>query len=112
MPRGTITGRWRRQLPNVMLDVGAGPLFAQVVAPPTSGCCPDRTAGYGATIETALMFRGYAGVTAGADLLHGAGRTSGALHLGARVGSYGTLVLAGTVTALTLLLVAAWHDPS
>jgi hypothetical protein len=111
--RFALTGRWRRQLSNFSFDAGAGPLFAQVFSAPANGCCVERKLGYGGTVETALLYRGYAGLTAGADVINGAGRTSAGVHAGVRVGSYGA-VAASAVTGL-LMGVLWWaiaNDPS
>jgi len=102
--RFALTGRWRRQLPNWSFDAGAGPLVAQVFQVASNSCCVERTLAYGGTVETALLYRGYVGLTAGADLINGAGRTSGALHAGVRVGSYGAVIASTIAGALTGLL--------
>lgn len=98
--RFALTGRWRRQFPNWSVDAGAGPLVAQVFAARSNGCCVERTMAYGGTLETAVLYRGYVGLTAGADLINGAGRTSGALHAGVRVGSYGAVVVSTIAAAV------------
>lgn len=104
--RLALTGRWRRQLPNWTLDAGAGPLLTQVFDAPSRTCCAGQTMAYGGTAETALLYRGQIGLTAGADLIHGAGRTSGGLHAGVRVGSYSSVVAAAIGAGL--LGVIAW----
>jgi hypothetical protein len=98
--RVAITARARRQFTNAALDVGAGLLGVQVFREGTTSCCTDRTIAYGMTAETAVMYRGYAGLTAGADLINGAGRTSAAVHAGVRVGSYGAVVSAIVTAAI------------
>ena len=102
--RVAVTARLRRQYANAALDLGAGPLGVQVFVPDRQPCCVERTIAYGATAEAALLFRGYLGLTAGADLIHGGGRTSGALHVGVRSGSYATVAAAAVLTALGALV--------
>ena len=98
--RVAVTGRWRRQLSNWTLDVGTGPLGVQVFNGRTVTCCTEDAMAYGGTVETALMYKGYGGLSAGADVVHGAGRTSTAGHIGVRLGSYGTVIM-GALTAIT-----------
>jgi hypothetical protein len=98
--RVAVTGRWRRQLSNWTLDVGAGPLGVQVFNGTPLTCCVEDAMAYGGTVETALMYKGDGGLTAGADVVHGAGRTSSAAHIGVRLGSYGTVIM-GALTAIT-----------
>lgn len=98
--RVAITARARRQFANVALDVGAGPLGVQVFEAGITSCCTDRTIAYGGTVETAVMYRGYLGVTAGADFINGAGRRSQAVHAGVRVGSYGAVAAAIATAAI------------
>jgi hypothetical protein len=99
--RVAVTGRFRRWMGNAVLDVGAGPLGVEVFTPSRNGdCCTDRVRAYGATLETALSFRGLAGITVGADAIHGGGRTTAGLHAGVRVGSYGAVGAAVITAAL------------
>jgi hypothetical protein len=98
--RVAITARARRQFTNAAVDVGAGPLGVQVFEAGTSSCCTDRTIAYGGTVETAVMYRGYVGLTAGADFINGAGRSSRAVHAGIRVGSYGAIAAAIATAAI------------
>jgi len=99
---GTV--RVRRWLGDAVLDVGAGPLGVEVFTASRSGdCCTDKVKAYGATIETALTYRSLAGVTLGADLVRGAGRTSTGVHAGVRVGSYGAVAAAVITAALGAL---------
>lgn len=100
--RVALTARWRRQLPNGTLDVGAGPLDVKIFQPTTFTCCSQRDNAFGGTVETALMLNGYGGLTVGADVIRGVGRTSTAGHIGVRLGSYGTVVGA-TVSAIAVL---------
>lgn len=103
--RVAVTGRVRRWLGDAVLDIGAGPLGAEVFTPSPSGnCCTDKVRAYGATLETALTYRGLAGITLGADAIHGAGRTSTGLHAGVRVGSYGAVATAVVTAALGALV--------
>jgi len=104
--RVAITARARRQFTNVALDVGAGPVGVQVFEAGTGSCCTDRTIAHGVTAETAVMYRGYLGLTAGADFIKGAGRSSAAMHAGVRVGSYGAVVAAIATAAIGAL--GAW----
>jgi len=98
--RVAVTARVRRQYANAALDLGAGPLGVQVFLPDRNPCCIDRTIAYGATAEASLLFRGYVGLIAGADLVHGGGRTSGAVHVGVRAGSYASVAAAAVTAAL------------
>ncbi len=98
--RVALTIRARRQLARMSVDVGAGPLGVQVFEPRVGTCCGDKTIAYGGTAEAALLYRGFLGVTGGVDLIHGAGRTSGAMHVGVRVGSYGAVVAAIATAAI------------
>ncbi|HTE47457.1 MAG TPA: hypothetical protein VK636_19605 [Gemmatimonadaceae bacterium] len=98
--RVALTARARRQFTNLALDVGAGPVGVQVFEARNGSCCTDRTIAYGATAETAVMYRGYLGLTAGADFINGAGRSSGAVHAGVRVGSYGAIAAAIATAAI------------
>jgi hypothetical protein len=100
LARFAVKGRWRRQLGTWSFDADAGPLVAQVLNVPRQGCCFGQANAYGGTMETALLYRGYGGVMAGADLIHGAGRTSGGLHAGLRVSSYTTVIAAAAAGAL------------
>ena len=103
--RVAVTGRFRRWLGNTVLDVGAGPLGVEVFTPSRSGdCCTDKVTAYGATLETAVTYKGLAGITLGADAIHGAGRTSAGLHAGLRVGSYGAVASAVVTAALGALV--------
>lgn len=88
-PRTAVMARWRRQLTSANLDVGAGVLAVGVRQQDLSGMHPTRA--FGVTGETALLYRGYAGFTVGADLVHGAGRTTVAARLGLRTGSYAAI---------------------
>ena len=98
--RVAVTGRVRRWLGDAVLDVGAGPLGVQVfTASPYGNCCSDRVIAYGATLETALTYKGLVGFTVGADAVHGGERTSTGIHAGVRVGSYGA-VAAAVATAV------------
>ena len=102
--RVAATVRVRRWLGNAVLDVGAGPLGAEVFIPSRTGdCCTDKTRAYGATLETALTYKSLGGITIGADAIHGAGRTSTGLHAGVRVGSYGAVAAAVVTAALGAL---------
>ena len=58
-----------------------------VFTPTALTCCSQRETAYGGTVETAVMLRGYAGLTLGADVVHGVGRTSTAGRIGVRLGS-------------------------
>ena len=99
--RVAATVRVRKWFGATVLDVGAGPLGVEVFTPSRNGdCCTDRVNAYGATLETALTYKGLAGVTIGADAIHGAGRTSTGLHAGVRVGSYGAVATAVVTAAL------------
>jgi hypothetical protein len=104
--RVALTARARRQFTNLALDVGAGPIGVQVFEAGSASCCTDRTIAYGGTMETALMYRGYLGLTAGADFINGAGRSSGAVHAGVRVGSYGAV--AAAIATAAIGAVGAW----
>jgi hypothetical protein len=101
--RFALTGRWRRQVGDWSVDAGAGPLVAQVFAA-SNACCVERKLAYGGTLETAVLFRGYVGATAGADLINGAGRTSAGVHAGVRVGSYGAVITSAIAAAATGIL--------
>lgn len=107
--RVAITGRARRKLGDFAADVGAGPLGVEVFVPSSSSarCCNDRVIAYGGTAEGAMLYRGILGVAAGADLVHGGGRTSFAVHGGLRSGSYGTVVAAILTAAGAALVFAA-----
>ena len=99
--RVAVTGRLRRWFGGAVLDVGAGPLGVEVFTPSHNGdCCTDKVTAYGATLETALSYKGLAGITLGADAIHGAGRTSAGLRAGVRVGSYGAVATAVVTAAL------------
>ena len=99
--RFAATVRVRRWLGNAVLDVGAGPLGVEVLTlSPRGDCCTDKVRALGATLETALSYRGLAGLTLGADAIHGAGRTSTGLRAGLRVGSYGAVATAVVTAAL------------
>ena len=98
--RVAITVRGRRQLTNAALDVGAGLLGVEVFEQRNGSCCTDRTIAHGATAEAAILFRGYLGLTAGADFIKGAGRTSASMHAGVRVGSYGAVAAAIATAAI------------
>ena len=99
--RFAATVRVRRWLGAVVLDVGAGPLGVEVLTlSPYGDCCTDKVRSYGATLETALSYKGWAGLTLGVDAIHGAGRTSTGLHAGVRVGSYGAVATAVVTAAL------------
>ena len=101
--RFAATARVRRWLGSGggVLDVGAGPLGVEVFTPSRNGdCCTDRVRAYGATLEAALTYKGLAGITIGADAIHGGGRTSTGLHAGVRVGSYGAVATAVVTAAL------------
>lgn len=100
--RIALTARWRRQLPGWTLDVAAGPITTGIREPTTFSCCSQRATAYGGTLETAVMLRGYGGVTLGGDVVRGLGRTSTAAHAGVRIGSYGTVV-AATISALAVV---------
>jgi hypothetical protein len=104
--RVALTARARRQFMNVTLDVGAGPVGVQVFEEQHGSCCTDRTIAHGGTVETAVMYRGYLGLTAGADFINGAGRRSSAVHAGVRVGSYGAVAAAIATAAIGAL--GAW----
>jgi hypothetical protein len=99
--RVAVTGRVRRWMGNTVIDVGAGPLGVEVFTPSRNGdCCTDKVTAYGATLESALTYKGLVGVTLGADAIHGAGRTSTGIHAGVRVGSYGAVATAVVTAAL------------
>ena len=99
--RVAVTGRYRRWLGDAVFDIGAGPLGVEVFTPSRNGdCCTDKVTAYGATLETAFTYKGLAGITLGADAIHGAGRTSAGLHAGVRVGSYGAVASAVVIAAL------------
>ena len=103
--RVAVTGRMRRWFGDAVLDVGAGPLGVEVFTLSRRGdCCTDKVKSYGATLEAALTYKGLAGVTLGADAIHGAGRTSTGLHAGVRVGSYGAVATAVVTAALGALV--------
>ena len=102
--RLAITGRARRQLGQFAADVGAGPLGVEVFVPtPNQSCCSERVHAYGATAEGAVLYRGWLGLTAGVDAIRGGGRSSFAVHGGARAGSYGavaTAIILGLASAV------------
>ena len=106
LPRVAVTVRWRRQLTGWTLDGGAGPLATQLHVPSKGGYA------YGATLETAVMYRGYVGLMAGADLVHGEGRTIPALRGGVRFGSYGTIVASAATVLLGIIALSTFRDPS
>lgn len=82
---------------------GQGTCFRGPIRPACSGFVPFEGTAVG----------GYGGITAGADLIHGAGRTSSAAHVGLRVGSYASVAVAAvTSAAFGLLYVALSHDKS
>lgn len=105
LPRVAVTARWRRQLPGLTLDRSAGPLATQLFAPSKGGYA------YGATLETAVMYRGYVGLMAGADLVQGEGRTIAALRGGVRFGSYATIVASAATVLLGIIFLSTFKGP-
>ena len=104
--RLSVVARERREIGNASVEASAGPLGVQVFRPRTMGnCCPSRAIAYGGTIEGAVTYRDYIGLTAGADLIHGAGRTTAGLRAGVRVGSWAavaTSILLGTAAYMVI----------
>jgi hypothetical protein len=105
--RVAVKARARRQFSNMSVDVDAGPLGVQIFAPDKGSCCVGRKMAYGATIEASTLWRGYLGPVVGVDVIHGAGRTSGAAHAGIRAGSYGAVTAAILTVVGVVVLVAA-----
>ena len=109
--RLSVVARERREIGNATVEASAGPLGIQVFRPRTNGnCCPDRAMAYGGTVEGALTFRDYIGLTAGADLIHGAGRTTGALRAGVRVGSWAAVAASVLLGAAAYAVISSLDD--
>ena len=99
--RVAITGRARHWTGNVVLDVGAGSLAAQIFTPAANGSgVDDRILARGATIETAVSYKSLVGVVVGADAIHGGNRWSSAIRVGIRAGSYGAIAAAALTAVL------------
>lgn len=93
--RVALTLRDRHWFDQLVFDAGAGPVGIQVpVVDKNGSCCDGRVIAYGGTAEVALTYRGWIGLMAGVDAVHGGGRSSMALKVGARSGSYGSIVSA------------------
>lgn len=101
--RVALMARCRRQLTDATLDVSAGPLTVGVRQQQVTGLEAPRA--FGATVETALLYHGYAGLTGGIDVIHGAGRTTAGVRAGIRTGSYAaiaTTVISGVVYVIAM----------
>ena len=109
--RLSVVARERREIGNATVEASAGPLGVQAFRPTTRGsCCPERTLAYGGTVEGALTYRDYVGLTAGADLIHGAGRTTGALRAGVRVGSWAAVATSILLAAAAYTVISSIGD--
>jgi len=109
--RLSVVVRERREIGNATVEASAGPLGVQVFRPATNGsCCPERQLAYGGTVEGALTYRDYVGLTAGADLIHGAGRTTGALRAGVRVGSWAAVATSILLGAAAYTVISSIGD--
>lgn len=104
--RIALSLRDRREIGNATVEMGAGALAAQVFIPGTA-CCFDRVYAYGASVEGALTYHDYIGVTGGLDVVHGGGRTSPAVRAGIRTGSWAAVATSIIVGAGAVLLIAA-----
>ena len=104
--RMAITARARHWTSNVALDLGAGPLSADIFTPAPNGTVDDRLLARGATVEAAVSYKSLLGVVVGVDAIRGANRRSSAIRVGIRTGSYGTLV-AAAITAVAGAFVLA-----
>lgn len=106
--RLSVVARERREIGNATVEASAGPLGVQVFRPTTRGsCCPERQLAYGGTLEGAVTYRDYIGLTAGADLIHGAGRTTGALRAGVRVGSWAAVATSILLGAAAYMVISS-----
>lgn len=106
--RLSVVARERREIGNATVEASAGPLGVQVFRPTTNGsCCPERAIAYGGTVEGAVTYRDYVGLTAGADLVHGAGRTTGALRAGVRVGSWAAVATSILLGAAAYMVISS-----
>jgi len=92
--RMAVTARARRWTGNVALDLGAGPLAAEIFTLVANSGIDDRILARGATIEAAVSYKSLVGVVIGADAIRGGNRRSSAIRVGIRTGSYGTLATA------------------
>jgi len=109
--RFAIVARERSEVGNATVDASAGPLGVEVFRTPNDGaCCVDRARAYGGTVEGALTYRDYVGLTAGADLVHGAGRTTAAIHVGARVGSWVAVATSVFLGVAAIMVISSFDD--
>jgi hypothetical protein len=99
--RLAVTVRARHWTSNVVFDLGAGPLGAEIFTPAANGSSSnDRIVARGATLEAAVTYKSLGGVVVGGDAIHGGNRGSSAIHVGFRTGSYGTLAAAAVAAVL------------
>src|SRR6185436_21010059 len=81
------------------IDVSAGPVWALVHVPPQAG----KARGAGAGADVSLMWLDWVGLTIRGEALRAEGRTSHALYVGARLGTYPAIAVSAGLGLLVRL---------